>query len=368
MSYVGPPFSHDIFVSYSHGDDGNGQSYLQPWSVAFAAELERELKVDRRYREPLRIFLDQQHRPGHGVDPLAPLTDQLRREIEASALLLVLMSPDYLASPWCEDEREWWCKRQTATGLPIEGRVVIVQILPTEETWPDVFSDQRGHRLKGFRFHTSGKIPARPLGWSVLPGPRPFGQDFDEALLDIVGRLHLKLDDMQRVLEEQLKARAGAERLAHTDGQVLYLHGRVDQARRWEDTAIALTQEGFAIVPGEPDTVEKDPVKRQEARERRVEIMAESDAVLLLGTDDARAVDTDLIVIGKHDRQSARARSSRPLPCGLLNTVGDGIVTPVRRATARNVQADWLDATDDPWTPAVRQWLAGHSAQLRHDE
>ena len=41
MSYVGEPFRHDLFVSYSHGDDGSGGAYLKPWSAAFAHELER---------------------------------------------------------------------------------------------------------------------------------------------------------------------------------------------------------------------------------------------------------------------------------------------------------------------------------------
>src|SRR5690606_2166177 len=89
MAYVGPPFAHDIFVSYSHGDDGSGQSFLQPWSAAFARELERELRADRRFRQQLKIFLDENQRPGQGIDPMAPLSDQLRKEIGAAAILLV---------------------------------------------------------------------------------------------------------------------------------------------------------------------------------------------------------------------------------------------------------------------------------------
>ena len=51
MAFVGPPFVHDLFISYSHGgDDGAGNGYLQPWSAAFARELERELRADRKFR------------------------------------------------------------------------------------------------------------------------------------------------------------------------------------------------------------------------------------------------------------------------------------------------------------------------------
>jgi len=97
--------------------------------------------------------------------------------------------------------------------------------------------------------------------------------------------------------------------------------------------------------------------KLQTMRERRVEALGACDALLLVATDDTRALDTDLVVVGKHDRQSARARSNRLLPCGVLNTVGGVLATPVRLATTRIVQADWIDGTDQKWTPAVQRWL-----------
>ena len=74
MSYVGEPFRHDLFVSYSHGDDGSGGAYLKPWSAAFTHELERELRADRRFRTSLSVFRDQDHRPEQSLDPMAPLT------------------------------------------------------------------------------------------------------------------------------------------------------------------------------------------------------------------------------------------------------------------------------------------------------
>jgi hypothetical protein len=365
MSYTGEPFTHDIFVSYSHGDDGSGHSFLQPWSAAFVRELERELKADRKYRTTIRIFLDEDHRPDQGVDPMAPLTDQLSRDIEASALLLILMSPDYLSSQWCAEERDWWCARQMAIGLPIEQRIAVVRIWPTEEPWPEALGDHRGHPLVGFPFFDPDEIPARPFGWSEMPGP--FGPAFRKALLAIVGRLYTRLDDMRALLEERRREAEAAARLAQTGGQSIYLHGRADHGHEWEQTAIALTDDGFAVVPGEPDPVEHDLHRLHEARERRVEAMSACDALVLLGTEDGRALDADLVVVGKHDRQSARARSNRPLPCGLLDTAGATIATPVRRATARIVQADWLDATTTPWTPAFRQWLSAKSVQAERD-
>lgn len=61
-AYVGSPLVFDIFISYSHGDDGSGNAYLASWSAAFAKELEREIRADRKFRQELQVVLDQSHR------------------------------------------------------------------------------------------------------------------------------------------------------------------------------------------------------------------------------------------------------------------------------------------------------------------
>jgi hypothetical protein len=38
----------------------------------------------------------------------------------------------------------------------------------------------------------------------------------------------------------------------------------------------------------------------------------------------------------------------------------------VRRATARIVQADWIDGTPPDWTPNVRRWLADKGLRAEH--
>ena len=361
MAYVGSPFSFDLFISYSHGgDDGEGRGYLQPWSARFAEELEREFRADRKFRQTLKVFLDQDHRPGHGVDPMAPLTEQLRGQIGSAAILVVLMSPDYLASTWCADEREWWSQRQLELGLPGEDRIAVVRIWPTEEAWPSALTDSRGNPLVGFAFHNTGHL-SRPLGWEDLPGP--FGTAFRKELLGLVGSLCPKLDAIKARLDELGRAKADAKKLAQQGGQSIYLHGRSDRAALWESTALELTNNGYGVVPGEPDPVEQDAKKLNAIREKRVEALSACDALLILGTDDTRALDADLIVVGKHDRQSARARSNHLLPCGLLDTVGAPIATRVRQATARIVQADWIDGTQQPWTPEIQKWLGQKSSQ-----
>ncbi|WP_166359552.1 toll/interleukin-1 receptor domain-containing protein [Pseudomonas akapageensis] len=363
MAFVGPPFAHDLFVSYSHGDDGTGVGVLQPWSAAFVKVLEQELRFDRQLRKDLKIFLDKDHRPGQGVDPMSPLTKQLRSQISESALLVILMSPDYLASTWCAEERNWWCEQQKQLGLALDQRIAVVKIYPTEpEPWPPPLVDEYGAPLVGFNFNASISGVIRPLGWLEAPGP--FGLEFRQELLGIVGQLVPKLTALKARLDERLRSVAEASALAHAGGQTIYLHGRADQAQAWEKASLALTEKGYVVCPNNPDPVEDDPQKINEIREQRVETLCACDALMLLGTADGQALDADMVVIGKHDRQSARSRSNRLLPCGLLNTVGPAITTDERKANARIVQADWIDGTQANWPDQVQPWLLEKSAQL----
>lgn len=362
MAYVGFPFAHDLFVSYSHGSDRAGKTYFQSWSAGFVEALKDELKIDRKLRDTLDVFLDTDHRPGLGVDPMSALTDQLQDSIGDSALLMVLMSEDYLASSWCTKEREWWYTEQEKHGLPVDGRIAVVNILPTLESWPTQFLDKGNNRLPGFTFYQKIANTDRPIGW-IGPG-EGFKSQSQLELLSIVSQLIPRLNELQALLQERESTKEDATRLTDADNRTLYLHGRADQRKIWDKAGLALTASGYSVVPGEPDAVKFDPQNINKVREQRVELLSTCDALLLLGTADGRALDADLVVVGKHDRQSARARSNRLLPCGLLNTVGSAIATPVRNATARIFQADWIDGTEENWTPRVGQWLKEKSTQL----
>jgi hypothetical protein len=358
MSYIGEPFSYDLCVSYSHGDAlGAGSSPLKRWSQAFIRQLEAELRSNPKFGRDLKLFFDQHDAPEQSLDPLAGLTDQLRKDIGGAALLTVLMSEHYLLSKWCAEERKWWCEQQDALGLSADQRVAIARIWPTMSDWPRSFVDERGEQLLGFWFYdrANAEFRPQPFAW-----PEPNDQSagpFREQLIDLVGWLWRKIDDLKLRMGERRRLQVDAAKLAEPAGQVIYLHGRTEQAKAWERASEALANGGFAVLPGEPDPIEGDIRRSQEIRQRRVEALSACDALLLLGTEDSRALDADLVVVGRADRNSARALSNRFLPCGLLNMVGERIATPQRRHAARTLQVDWIDSGQTQWPGEVQRWL-----------
>jgi len=361
MAFVGAPFAHDLFVSYSHGSDADGEGLLRPWSLAFVSALDKELRADRRFRNGLSLFVDADHRPDRGVDPLLGLSEQLDLQVKGSALLVVLMSPDYLASTWCRNEREAWLAGQKAHRLAPEGRVAVVRIWPTTEGWPAELCDTQGVPLVGFKFHDDADGVDRPLGWVEHP---QFDTGFRRAMVGLAGRLTQHLLELQQRAEAMRLQAADAARLQAVAAQSIYLHGHAEDSAAWDRAALALSDQGYVVVPGEPDPVVATPQDVITLRKRRVGALVDADALLLLAPPDGRVLDADLLAVARHDRESARAVTRRLLPCGVLDCVGNPVATEVRRRAARNLQADWLDGTQAPWTPVVQQWLAQKGAEV----
>src|SRR5262249_30163332 len=111
-----PDYSPDIFISYAHGDfDHTGQSPLKSWSVQFAEAFRSERRQQPQLKD-VAVYRDESERPKEALDPTSALTAQLRKVAEGAAVLLILMSPQYLASSWCQDERAWWIGRHGTHG------------------------------------------------------------------------------------------------------------------------------------------------------------------------------------------------------------------------------------------------------------
>src|SRR5580693_668732 len=99
MAFLQPHFEYDAFVSYSHGvPEGKAGAPLKDWTLKLIRNLETDtLEVSPQF-ENLNIWRDEK------IDPTIHLTDELRAKVSQSGILIVVMSPRYLASRWCREE------------------------------------------------------------------------------------------------------------------------------------------------------------------------------------------------------------------------------------------------------------------------
>lgn len=364
MAYLSPDFKFDLFISYAHGDfDQAGDSLLKTWSQIFAAEFAKELRLSFEGK-PLVVFLDEDKRPAFGIDPTRHLTEQLRQKIQGSGLLVVLMSPFYLKSDWCKREVNWFVA-EAKRRLRGDGLLFVVRIWPTKaEDWPPELKDENGDQLPGFRFFNhemagERQRGARPFGW---PDPihHDHGGAFRRALNDLVERAARSLDELRERYEERRREAAAQRKLAEPSGQILYLYGRNSHRHLWERAYDELDQAGFAVQPSEPDPDPEQGGLEAEviAAGRRVGLLKQSDALVLLRPQPGPYFGTDLAYVGMRDRRNAREDGGAPMPCAVVDFAGDADHNDRQRRFAEKIGIAWIEGQKRGWPAELQQRIS----------
>ncbi len=360
MSYVGEPFEHDVFVSYGRANREPGEASPQrAWSLAFASQLGAYLRGPRRFYEPpqrkLRVFLDESEDGLHGMGPLTP---QIHEAAASSAVLLILMSDDYLASDWCRQELEAWHDRSRELGLDVDYRIAVARIQPTEEDhWDKRLRDFKGRGLPGYWFHRqprNSRETVLPFG-SPRPDPSVDGP-LQEPFFKLVQDVQAVLDELRKQFEERERQRQQAARLGQPE-PTLYLHGGADRIPDWNTLRAALSGSGFAMVPSSIDDEARDPEGELQLHKARLKAMENCDALLAMSTANRASTDADLLFIGRQVRHELRARNVPHKPCALLNAVVQQAATANLRDLAGKLDVQWIDSIHSNWVSDVHAWL-----------
>ena len=340
-------FPIDVFLSYSHGAfAGQSSSRLKAWSQKLADDLREELlglELD-----DLSLFIDSSDREDEGVDRTERLAEQLKHSVEGAAILAVLMSSPYLRSRWCGQERDWWTSRNSPDPLAVGGRVFVCRAQPTDEAaWPDALKG-----LFGYLFYDKDKRPdlARPYTYG---GATADLDEYLDALVRLSGDIAQRLKAVRGILEDRHRQWQQEQRAAAEGGQILFLYGRQECAPSWTDACRRLQGKRFVVNPDRPEPMAENGGLDPESRSQ----IALSDGLLILGTQDGRALDSDMVVVGRSYRHLAIAGRRSHLPCAVFDTVGAPLQEARRRSNAENLGIAWIDGTSNDWPERVAGWL-----------
>ncbi len=220
----------DLFVSYAHVDDLPLESGIPGWVTTLVTSLKNLLAQRLGRGESLSLWMDHQL-PGH-----VELTPEIEGKLGEAAVLLIVLSPAYLASTWCLKEMRLFIEAILRGGGRVGARIFVVEYDQVERP-PDLGD------LKGFRFWAKG-----PLGRSTrtLGIPRP-GPD-DRGYFD-------QLYDLRHDLAEALtRLKVVAEDVSMPDGvgdrPVVFLAEVTDDLDdHREEVRRYLLQAGLAVVP-----------------------------------------------------------------------------------------------------------------------
>lgn len=178
-----PSFDYDLFISYSHRDNGDG------WVDRFHARLKNRLGVELG-REP-SIWRDAKRLDGGDY-----FDDEIAQALARSKVLLSIISPSYLNSQYCAQELRYFSEAAVTNGGVRIGnrsrRVKVVKTWVERDRHPVELQEQTGYELCEKDLESG-----RPREFSQIEGGYKYQQYIDKVD-DLVWYLTELLGDMDK--------------------------------------------------------------------------------------------------------------------------------------------------------------------------
>ncbi|TMJ12476.1 MAG: TIR domain-containing protein [Alphaproteobacteria bacterium] len=322
MSFVGDPYTNDLFIGYSHGaalaDDQvvGAEPPLRNWTRNVAREVAQRLEIGfSTYRDAgFHYFLDSQQASG------APLADDIEREAKSSALLLLFITPTYLRSPWSGQEIGWFFARADEDGRGLDHCVLrMAQPLPADCdcTWPERLTDKTGKPVtRGDSLYNPATGVPLDIRWD--PAVRPPAQELDRAIDGLVAEIKVKLE----ALRKQLSARRASEPPKSREGirATLYIQSYND-SESWSRARTMLQEVAF-VTPERFEAIPDNLSMIKTFRERRQRALVDCNGLVLLRSSPADPLER-LVVSSQFDRRVLQQTASHLVPWVLVDFVGD---------------------------------------------
>ena len=155
MSYV-PGCRHDLFISYA--SESNRDGWVEQFEKALSLELGDLL--GSQFDPKNSVFFDRRK-----LEVAQSFTERLVTASQDSAILVPLLSPHYLTSPWCNRERTDFFSKLPHAAQPADCLAPIL-IRPIDETGLDVLY-RNAQRLSFLS--PDGQTPLSPgsHGWTA---------------------------------------------------------------------------------------------------------------------------------------------------------------------------------------------------------
>ena len=215
--------AYDIFVSYAHADDDIPVGAKNGWVTTLVEELNKVLRR-RLGGSGARIWMDHQLADNTNV------LDTLLGTLRSSRILLLVMSPGYRQSVWCQRELGNFLIQSAAEKH--KDNVFIIEVEPVpREAWHSALQSLTAIRFWDKEFTAQGP---RLLGFPV-PKPdedSPYWRNMNELA-------HLITEYLRQDSPGTLEPRAA----------VLVAEPTEDLLDRREEVVAFLRQQGFDVLP-----------------------------------------------------------------------------------------------------------------------
>jgi len=175
---------HHLFVSYASIDNEPAAGVKDGWVTELVSGLKNAVDRQLGRRGDLNLWMDYELRGNHSITP------EITAALDQSETLLLILSPAYLASEWCQRELQTFLEQHSADS----GRIFMLE-------YDEVENPTELHDLKGFRFYeknSEGNISK--LGW---PRPNPDQPVYYEKLDDLSRAIAKKIQQIEPELQTE---------------------------------------------------------------------------------------------------------------------------------------------------------------------
>jgi TIR domain len=329
-------YKHDIFVSYAHEDE------LGNWTVTLHEDLRRALNLilySKLKGTSVDVWIDEILRNN------LPLTDQLKSLVEGSALLLVIMSPYYLASSWCGREVEWFSSAARSRIAPHQ-RIFVVHAMPTDRaSWPGPLAELTPYCF--FARHLKANVEL-PLG---LIGDDEDRTAYKAVLYNLAGQIRQQIEDL--LAESRSRLAESSEMMTHRAGlqpaptPLVCIEVLGASAENLEVTIgvrnVLKAAKVDIFSPTDLGVAPRDPLFAERFLQKLLRAKASCDGLVLLRlSSDAPIGDWLLDYVSEVRPMATRIHADRAVPPALL-IEGTPVVSGINADTLQTLRFDSAD-------------------------
>ena len=207
MAFV-PHYTYDIFVSYAHVDDLPESVTQEGWVTTLVQGLKKRLAQKLGRNDAFTLWMD------HELAGNVPITPEIIHTLQHSATLLLILSPGYLASKWCQQEMQTFLHTLRERAHAGSCVFIVERAAFGEGGRPPELQE-----LLGYRFWVADREGRPPR---ILGDPRPHPDDV---------RYYDLLNDLSCDLAETLQRLQHTTTGQTTEAPAAELHVYISEAR-----------------------------------------------------------------------------------------------------------------------------------------
>jgi hypothetical protein len=186
MAYVSK-YKNDIFVSYAHEDNRLLPGMKDGWVTTLIEAVEIRLSQRLGRSEFYKLWIDDE------LSPSSEVTPTILQTLEDSAVIIIILSPSYVTSPWCQREQNRFfdlIKKRTPSDSSV---FVIYRDRVDEDDMPLELKD-----YKKIKFWT---LQGRRGATKIYGMPKPEEEEYVKLYNDLVFDLERALKKLKKTDE-----------------------------------------------------------------------------------------------------------------------------------------------------------------------